>query len=144
MKRKSLLIACLFFTAAAVFAQTPADQAAIEEREKLAVSLANQQLDAYNERNIDKFLMPYSDSVKVYSFPDKLQYKGKTLMRERYEKFFATTPNLKCEITKRIIRGSTIIDEEKITGISANAITGVAIYTIENNKISKVYFVGRR
>jgi len=54
--------------------------------------------------------------VKVYLFPDRLLYKGKNKMRETYSKIFADTPNLKCEIIKRIIHGSTVIDQEKITG----------------------------
>lgn len=39
--------------------------------------LVQQQLDTYE---IETFLVPFSDSVAVYAFPDKLLYKGKAIM----------------------------------------------------------------
>ena len=50
---------------------------ATEKFEKLTPeSLDNQQLVAYNARDIDAFLSPYSDDVELYAFPDKLIGKG--------------------------------------------------------------------
>jgi len=46
------------------------------DREKLSLrspeELVQMQLNAYNMGNIESFLLPYSDSVKVYNFPDEL------------------------------------------------------------------------
>ena len=44
--------------------------------------LAQQQLNAYNVRDIDAFLEPYSDSVRIYNFPNKLRMQGKDDMIE--------------------------------------------------------------
>lgn len=58
------------------------------------VELADLQLKGYNERNIDLFLEAYSDSVKVFSFPDKLLYTGKERMRMNYTGMFNNLTDL--------------------------------------------------
>ena len=102
--------------------------------------LAQQQLNAYNLRNIEAFLEPFSDSVEVYDFPDKMIYKGIDEMRRRYKPFFENTPNLHCELVERIVQGNIVIDKESVRG-GSNIVEAVAIYHIENGKIQRVYFV---
>ena len=103
--------------------------------------LAQQQLNAYNARDIDAFLEPYADDVELYNFPDKLIAKGKEEMRKRYAGRFKDIKELHCEVTQRIVQGNTVIDHESVTGIAASTLKAVAVYTIENNKIKKVYFI---
>ena len=105
------------------------------------VTLVEQQLNAYNARNIEDFLAPYSDSVEIYIFPDKLISKGKEAMRRDYADFFNQTPNLHCEIKSRIVLGNTVIDKESVTGMGSKPMEAIAIYLIEGEKIKKVYFV---
>ncbi|MDC1068310.1 steroid delta-isomerase [Candidatus Kapabacteria bacterium] len=110
--------------------------------EEEAEKLVKQQLTAYNNRDIDKFLIPFSDSVEVYTFPNKLMYVGKDKMKLAYQDKFKELTNLNCKITERIILGNTVIDSEEVTGIIPDKILkAVAIYKIENNKIQKVYFI---
>jgi hypothetical protein len=104
------------------------------------IALAQRQVNAYNVRNIEAFLEPYADDVEIYTFPDKLQYKGKEEMRKTYAKMFDNTPNLHCEIVGRIVRGNVVIDQERVQ-FGSKIIEAVAIYHVENNKIKKVYFV---
>ena len=47
-------------------------------------ALAQRQLNAYNLRNIEAFLEPYAEDVEIYTYPDKLNYKGKEQMRKNY------------------------------------------------------------
>ena len=105
------------------------------------LTLVQHQLNAYNVRNIDAFLEPYADDVELYDFPGKLVGKGKDNMRKDYDKMFNSLPGLHCEIKERIIQGNTIVDREKITVEGKNILEGTSIYQIENNKISKVYFI---
>ncbi len=102
--------------------------------------LAQRQLNAYNFRNIDAFLEPYADDVEIYSYPDKLLYRGKEMMRKQYSEMFEKTPNLHCELKERIVQGNIVIDKERVQ-FGNNIIEAVAIYHIENNKIKKVYFI---
>ncbi|MGD1840791.1 MAG: nuclear transport factor 2 family protein [Thermonemataceae bacterium] len=107
-----------------------------------AALLAQQQLDAYNNGDIDAFLVPYAETVEVYTFPNELSYKGKEKMRPRYAKFFEQYPDLHCELVNRIVQGNTVIDHERIQGIPGRSpFEAIAIYKIEDNKIAKVYFV---
>lgn len=103
---------------------------------------AQGQLDAYNNQDIEAFLSWYSDDVAVYNFPDELIYKGKDKMRERYSNAWKQNPNQKAKVTDRIINGNTVIDKEYVTG-RANGIENnvIAIYKINNGKISSVYFI---
>ncbi|NQX86239.1 MAG: amidohydrolase family protein [Flavobacteriaceae bacterium] len=102
--------------------------------------LAQRQLNAYNLRNIEAFLEPYADDIEIYSHPDKLLYKGKEIMRKQYSDMFDKTPNLHCELKKRIVLGNIVIDKEHVR-FGNQIIEAVAIYHIENNKIKRVYFI---
>lgn len=108
--------------------------------EETPTALAQQQLNAYNCRNIEAFLEPYADDVEIYTFPNKLIMKGKEEMRKNYSKKFDNTPNLHCELLGRIVQGNIVIDKERVQ-VADKIIEAVAIYHIENNKIKKVYFI---
>ncbi|MDF2189919.1 amidohydrolase family protein [Paraflavitalea sp. CAU 1676] len=103
--------------------------------------LAQQQLNAYNARNIDAFLQPYSDSVRIYSFPDKLMVQGKEAMRKQYSGMFERVKELHCKLVNRIVQGDTVIDQESVTGFGDKPLSAIAIYKIKNGKIAEVYFI---
>ncbi|HMQ08672.1 MAG TPA: nuclear transport factor 2 family protein [Saprospiraceae bacterium] len=104
--------------------------------------LAQAQLDAYNARDIEAFLVPYSDSVRVYTFPDKLLYQGKNRMRDNYIYMFSTYPDLNCKLVNRIVQGDTVIDQELVTrSKTIPKLEAIAIYKIRNEKIQEVYFI---
>ena len=102
--------------------------------------LAQEQLEGYNKKDIDAFLKPYAKDVKVYRFPNTLVYEGIENMRTRYNSYFKNTPDLHCELIKRIVHKDQVIDHELVT---ANGKTrkAVAIYTMKNGKISSVTFL---
>jgi hypothetical protein len=102
--------------------------------------IVQKQLDAYNARDIEGFLATYASDIKLYNFPNTLRTDGVAAMRKGYGSYFESTPDLHAEIKNRIVIGNTVIDEEEVTvnGYISNA---VAIYEVENGKISKVTFV---
>ena len=130
---KYMLIAfCLFDTLASAQTLSP-------------VELADLQLKGYNERNIDLFLEAYSDSVKVFNFPNKFLYKGKDIMRQSYSGMFANLPDLHCTIKSRMVIGNTVIDEENVLLRKEQPLLhAIAIYKIEHGKIQEVYFITNR
>ncbi|MEP3371086.1 MAG: nuclear transport factor 2 family protein [Maribacter dokdonensis] len=99
-----------------------------------------QQLEGYNAKDINAFLGPYAKNVKVYGANGELRTEGIENMRNGYDRFFSTTPNLHCEIKNRIVIGNIVIDEEFIT-VNGDSYTAIGIYEIENNKIAKVTFL---
>jgi len=103
--------------------------------------LAQQQLDAYNGHNLEDFLKPYAEDVRVYTFPDQLQYEGKDIMRETYQ-FLKQTPYLHCKLLNRVVQGNTVIDhEEVVVSKDQPPFNAIAIYKIKDGKISEVYFI---
>lgn len=106
----------------------------------LAEEVVQQQLDAYNARDIDGFLETYTDNVQLFNFPAKQQSQGQEEMRKGYSGYFESTPDLHCEIKNRIVIGNKVIDEEYITA-NGNSFSAVAVYEVENGKISKVTFI---
>ena len=129
---KKLLTPILFFLALGLQAQTGAD----------AARLAQQQLDAYNARDIDAFLEPYSDSVKIYNHPNQLSFSGKEAMRTRYAGMFANTPDLHCTLMNRMVLGNVVIDQENVIFNKNNPPAQViAMYKMAHGKIQEVYFI---
>jgi len=131
-----LLIAFVFFTITYGVAQ---DKVAIE---KEATALAQEQLDGYNKRDIEAFLKPYSENVKVYTFPDQLLYEGKAKMREEYTEMFNQLPELHCKLVNRIVLNNKVIDHEEVVFLKSQpALFAIAVYTITDGKISEVRFM---
>jgi hypothetical protein len=129
-----LLLPVLFFLHLTVYSQT-----------LTPVELADLQLKGYNERNINLFLEAYSDSIKVFTFPDQLLYTGKAQMKINYEGMFVSLPDLHCTLKNRIVIGNTVIDEESVLiRKDQPLIHAVAIYKIAHGKIQEVYFISNR
>ena len=102
--------------------------------------IVEQQLIAYNNRDIDAFAETYSDTVELYNFSGEMIGKGKQALKKNYKTFFEATPDLHCEIKNRIVIGNKVIDEEYLT-INGQNRSAVAIYEVENGKIAKVTFI---
>ncbi|MCI4666594.1 MAG: nuclear transport factor 2 family protein [Bacteroidia bacterium] len=100
------------------------------------------QLDAYNTGNIDLFLSAYSDSVKIYNYPDQLKYQGKENMREPYGKMFKELKFLHCRLVNRMVMGNKVLDHEFVTfQKDSKPVQVIAIYTVQNGKITEVRFM---
>lgn len=102
--------------------------------------IVQQQLDAYNARDIDAFMDTYAENIQLFNFPNQLIAQGKGPMEAQYKGFFDNTPDLHCEIKNRIVIGNKVIDEEYVT-VNGSKISAVAIYEVENGKIVKVTFL---
>ncbi len=145
-----LLLLALIFTAcqpAPTAEQKTPPTVKEEEKTKpvsIAEQLAQQQLDAYNKRDIEAFLIPYSDSVKVYNNITEFGYQGKEKMREGYTNFFSKLDSLHCDVVNRIVTENTVIDHEKLYFGFPGQVQhseAIAIYKIAHDKIQEVYFV---
>ena len=128
-KMKKLLIIVLAIVTFSAFGQTP-------------IELANEQLEAYNARDIEAFLIPYSDSVEVFDGSGDLLYRGKETMRSQYAGMFERTPNLNCNLLNRISVGGTVIEHEEVT-FGDRKIYAIVMYKVAENKIQEVHFLDR-
>jgi hypothetical protein len=75
------------------------------------------QLDAYNVRDLDRFLKCYSEDAVIEDGTGQVLMKGRNAMAAFYGQIFAQSPELHCEIKSRISVGSYVVDEEAITGL---------------------------
>jgi hypothetical protein len=106
--------------------------------------LVQQQVNAYNARDIDAFMNCFSADCKIYDFSTgELLMEGETAMRARYGKMFKELPTLHCTIENRITIGNRVIDREIVTGIKPNGdlVHAVAIYEVHAGKIVKCWFL---
>jgi hypothetical protein len=103
--------------------------------------VVQQQIEYYNRQDIEGFAGTYADDITVYTFPDNIiTLSGKHALIERYTETFKK--KMFAEIKNRSIVGNKVIDWE----IATNGLTGertslMAIYEIEDNLISKVWFI---
>lgn len=106
-------------------------------------SLAQKQLEAYNNQDLEEFLSVYSDTVLIMEFPsNKVVTNGIDEMRVRYRKLFNEHPNNHAELLARIVHGNKVVDHELVTGrVNSDVKRAVAIYEINEEKISKVWFL---
>lgn len=103
-------------------------------------TIVQEQLDAYNNRDIEGFLETYTDDIELFNFPSQRRSKGKEEMRKGYGGYFESTPDLNCEIKNRMVIKNIVIDEEYITA-NGNNFSAVAIYEVSDGKIAKVTFL---
>jgi hypothetical protein len=111
--------------------------------ENKAEVLAQKQLEAYNNQDLEGFLSVYSDNVLIMEFPsNKVVTNGIDEMRVRYRKLFNEHPNNHAELLARIVHGNKVVDHELVTGrVNSDVKRAVAIYEINEEKISKVWFL---
>lgn len=104
------------------------------------VDLVQEQLEAYNARDLDRFAAVYADSIRLYRMPaSEPTTVGKAKFREVYASRFAS-PNLHATIVNRMVLGNKVIDHERVLGIKETPVEVAAVYEIENGLIQKVWF----
>lgn len=109
---------------------------------KTPADIIQQQVNAYNARDLKAFLATYSPEIQIFNHPDSLLYSGLEQMETVYGRLFENVPKLHVEIKNRIEMGDFVIDQERVTGFPNNrVINAVAIYQVQKKLIQKVWFV---
>ena len=106
-------------------------------------SIVQQQVDAYNSRDISKFLSCHHPQVQLFNFSESVPFAvGLTSIRKIYQAVFDTSPKLHTEILHRIVVDNKVIDHEIVTGRSGvDTLEIIAIYEIEDDLIRKAHFI---
>ena len=104
------------------------------------VDIVQEQLEAYNARDLDRFAATYSEDIRIYRMPaTEPAIVGQAQLRETYRKRF-TSPNLHAEIVNRVVLGNKVIDHERVVGIKDTPIEAVAVYEVAQGLIRAVWF----
>ena len=103
-----------------------------------------EQLDAYNAKDIDRFMRCWADGCQYYAFPSQLLAEGAEQIRQRHVERFRE-PHLHGRLIHRVSVGNLVIDREVVTRDfpeGQGEVDVIAIYEIEAGKVGKAWFKG--
>jgi len=103
--------------------------------------IVQRNLEAYNNRDLEKFMSWFSEDIELYSFSEmKLVASGKPAIEKLYKELFEASPNLHSTILKRIVFDNKVIDHESIVGRkgASDVLEIVMIYEVKDGKIFKM------
>jgi hypothetical protein len=100
------------------------------------------QLDAYNARDLDRFVAQYSDDVQLFRPPESLPIlNGKAAMAEHYATKRFNLPGLHATLVNRMVLGNKVVDHEHITGIGSAPMNAAVVFEVNpQGLIGKVWF----
>jgi hypothetical protein len=110
---------------------------------RTAEEAAQEQLEAYNARDLEAFLRPYAEDALLMRLPgEEVVAHGHEAMRRIYRKLFAESPDLHCHLLGRILQGRFVVDHEKVSGLrGGESAHAVAIYEVSGGFIRRVWFL---
>lgn len=105
--------------------------------------IVQNQLNAYNNRDIDVFVDCHNSDAQLYLFSEKEPFvKGQEQIRATYSEIFNTSPTLFSKLINRIVMGNKVIDHEEITGRKGvDVLELIAIYEVDETTIVKAHFI---
>jgi hypothetical protein len=99
------------------------------------------QLDAYNARNLERFLAEYTEDIQVFRPPAKEPVlSGKQAFGEHYAKNRFNLPSLHARLVSRMVSDNIVVDHEDITGLSEASLSAIAVYEVVDDRIRSVWF----
>lgn len=103
--------------------------------------LAQEQLIAYNERNLDRFLACYAEDFALYRPPAaEPVLRGKAALAAHYANHRFNLPGLHAELLGRLVVGSKVFDHERVHGVRPEPFEVVASYEVRDGLIAAAYF----
>jgi hypothetical protein len=100
-----------------------------------------QQLEAYNAHDIDRFVAVYHTDVKIFRPPStEPSMCGLEAVAEFHRTQRFTLPELHAELVNRIVLGNKVFDHERVTGLKDTPFEVVAVYEVIDGKIRTVWF----
>ena len=106
-----------------------------------AVYVVQRQVEAYNNRDLNKFVSTYSETIAIFRMPfTEPSISGKGQLAEFYSTQRFNLPKLRAEIVNRIVLGDKVIDHERVWGVRDTPIEVAAIYQVVGGLIERVWF----
>jgi hypothetical protein len=98
------------------------------------------QLDAYNARDLRRFLAAYSDEVRIFRPPEPAaSIVGKPALAEYYATQRFNLADLNAELVNRMVLGNKVIDHERISGVREVPFEVAAVYEVAEGLIQTVW-----
>lgn len=100
------------------------------------------QLDAYNARDLARFVAEYTDDVCAFVLSDPTPLVvGKAAFAAHYRDNRFNLPALHATLVNRMVIGNKVIDHERVEGIPGAPLDVAAIYEVTPAGIARVWFV---
>jgi hypothetical protein len=100
------------------------------------------QFDAYNQRDLQRFLSAFSDDVRSHRLPDMtLVIDGKAAYGEFYASQRFVHEGLRAELLSRMVIGNKVIDHERIHGLGPEPIETAVMFVVEQGLIQTVFAI---
>ena len=104
-------------------------------------AVVQQQLDAFNARDVEALLAIYAEDAQMFEHPSKLLAAGSAQLRERFQARFKE-PDLHATLRQRIVMGNKVIDHEEVTRTfpeGKGRLELLMLYEVENGRIAKAW-----
>src|ERR1700682_2742320 len=106
-----------------------------------AVDVVQRQVEAYNDRDLDRFVSAYSETIAIFRMPSTEPIiSGKVELAKFYFTQRFNLPGLRAEIVNRISLGNKVIDHERIRGVRDTPMEIAAVYEVVGELIERVWF----
>jgi hypothetical protein len=101
------------------------------------------QLDAYNARDLERFVAEYTEDVRIFRPPAvEPSITGKAALAAHYAANRFNLPKLHAEVVNRMVLGNKVVDHERVTGVGDAPFEAVAVYEVVGERIRTVWFFG--
>src|SRR5579862_2966944 len=104
-------------------------------------AVVQQQLDAYNARDIEALLAAYAENAQLFEHPAELLASGAAAFRERFVARFQE-PNVHATLLSRIVLGNIVVDHEEVRRTfpeGPGKIKLLMIYEVKDGRIGKAW-----
>ena len=108
----------------------------------IAEAAVQRQLDAYNARDLQRFIAEYTDDVRVFRPPaPEPVLAGKQAFAEHCADRF-NLQELHAKLVSRMVLPATVVvDQEVITGLPSGQLAAVVVYEVVEGRIRTVWFL---
>ena len=105
-----------------------------------AEAIVQRQLEAYNARDLERFLAEFADDIRVYRPPAaEPAISGKKAFAEFYATQRFNRPALRAEVLGRLVLGNNVIDHERITGVRDEPFEMAVAYQVVDGRIAVMW-----
>jgi hypothetical protein len=103
-------------------------------------AVVQRQLEAYNARDLKRFLAAYADGIRVYRPPaNDPTIAGKTAFAEFYATQRFNRAGLNAALVNRMVLGNSVIDHERISGVREHPFEVAVVYEVIDGLIQRTW-----
>ena len=98
------------------------------------------QLTAYNAHDPDAFAATYAEDAQIFKAGGAVPVmQGRAAVRARYAALFKARPDIRAEVSGRLIAGDFVSDHESIVG---SAVKAIVVYEVREGVIRRAWLFG--